>query len=139
MKTWMIVAIVAAIAAMVYFFTRKKTLPEAPTPVATTLQTAPGVDPATGYPRPMPPPPPPERAANVQVANPSAVAAVTRMLKPPTLANVPIVGKVASIPQNAVKSINTKVNATLEHVPVVGKALAAPGKAIAKVGSIFGF
>ena len=117
METWMIVAVVIAIALVLYFITRKK-----PVVLNSSLAgNAPGVSASTGQ-VPNNPPTPGTNA-------PPAIG---------VLQHIPIVGGLASGvfhgTTNAVLALDKGVGNVLDHVPVVGKVLSAPTKIAGKIG-----
>ena len=126
----MIVALVAAVAIVLYLLLKRNTIP-APTPlVSVPIPSAPGVAANTGYVPPVTPPPPPPGV--------SAVTRAKAFLAPSqAIQNVPIVGgifgsvnKVVSLPTVGAFKVTDTINNSLGHIPVVGSVIAAPGKAL---------
>jgi hypothetical protein len=132
METWMIVALIAAVAIVIYFVMRRKVLPVPPQPVPVQQEPAPGVSPASGHVETAPTlPTPPD------VAGPSRIAKIRATVTPSAqLQHIPIVGnaavQIARAPINLSFKAADKINNTLSNIPVAGKVLAAPGKVATK-------
>lgn len=161
MDTWKITLIVAAVAAVIWYFIIQSKTPgraapvgsgrEPPLVVSTLTMTAPGVDSATGHVRNNPPPAPP---ADVNAA-PSRrtiglahfTGAVGLTTPVAALQHVPIVGnaagKIANAPKVIADNISAATSKALTQIPIAGKPLAAVNnvahKAVSKVASVFGF
>lgn len=119
METWMIVAIVVAIALIVYYMRKKRTL------IAAVIPPAPGVSAHSGY-VPNNEPLPGQNAPPVVGSN-------------GILQHIPIVGGLASGvfhgTTNAVLALDKGVGNVLDHVPVVGHVLSAPTKVAGAIAS----
>jgi hypothetical protein len=130
MQTWMIVAIIAAVAVIFYFVMRTKTLANTQVLQAVTTPPAPGVLPQTGtVPPNQPPPPPPDVQAPTRTQKLQGILAPSAQMT-----HIPIIGNplsaIARAPAKVTFAITDKVNNTLSQIPVAGKVLAAPGKAV---------
>jgi len=142
MDTWQIIAIVAAVAGVIFFLMRKKTISAAPQITAQQVVSAPGVSASSGqvYANPLPVIP---NAGQPGMGTVKAVAGAPMAI----LEHVPIVGGLASAAVKAPVDIALKTNAAITNVisqiPIAGKALAIPGKVagavVSKVSSFFGF
>jgi len=148
---WIILAIVVAVTALLWFFVFRKTGPGAPraeinrTIVAAQRIQAPGVDPTTGDPPPAPPqPPPPPPVPGAPSPSRAQVINVVKAVRPSAvMQHIPVVGpaivQATTLPARVVTGVATRINDTaaksLEHIPVVGKTLAAPLNAASKVTS----
>jgi hypothetical protein len=126
METWMIVAVVIAIAIALYFMMRNK--PTAIALTSTIAPTAPGVSASTGQ--------VPNYGPTPGTNSPPAIG---------VLQHIPLVGGLASGvfhgTTNAVLALDKGVGNVLDHVPVVGHTLSTVNHAAAsvvnKVFSIF--
>jgi hypothetical protein len=128
MNNWMLIAIVAAVAVVIYFIMRRRTLPVPPQPEPTPMPPAPGIRATSGQ---VPNNPPP--AMPPDTPGPSVTARVRAAVRPTgQLQHIPLVGNVAMnvarAPINLSFKAADKVNSTLANIPVAGKVLAAPGK-----------
>jgi hypothetical protein len=149
---WIMLAIVAVVAALLWFFVFRKTGPGAPraeinrTIVAAQRIQAPGVDPTTGDPPnapPQPPPPPPVPGAPAPARAQILNQAISKIKPSAAMQHIPVVGPAivqsttlpARVATSAVTRVNTVAAKSLEHIPVVGKTLAAPLNAANKVTS----
>jgi hypothetical protein len=130
METWMILLLIALVAVIIYFATKRTTLAAPVDTLAVPIARAPGVSTATGevYSNPPPPPPPSVTATVMRVANPGTV-----------LQHIPVAGSavtsVSKLATNAPMRLAAGINNSLSHIPVVGSALAAPLNAANKVAS----
>ena len=141
METWYIIAILAAVALVIYFFMRRQTLATPPQPVPVQMPSAPGVSANTGLVPTNPPPPLPPDVYAPGAPSPQSASITSRVrsaIAPSAvIQNIPIIGGVAGRVANVPTAIGFKaadtVNDALAHIPVAGKVLAAPGKAATKV------
>jgi hypothetical protein len=149
MDTWVIVAIIVAVAFIGWYMMKKKTVPIAPPVVAVPIPAAPGVTPSTGYIPPNAPPPIPEGVAAAPRPMGNLATAVTGLARTPSavLQQVPIVGGLAKpVVRGSIALANAPLAMAgniLSHVPIVGglaqNITAAPKKILSSAASFFGF
>jgi hypothetical protein len=142
METWQIIAIVAAVAAVLFFLMRKKTAIAPAQLQSQTINSAPGVTGSDGQ-IPSGPLPVIPNAGSPGMGVVKAVAGAPMQI----LQHVPIVGNLATsavkAPINLALKTNAEITNVISNIPIAGKALAIPGKVVgavaSKISSFFGF
>jgi hypothetical protein len=139
-NTFIIIIVIVAIAVVLWYVLHKRTVPQASTPVATTMPSAPGVNPYTG-----------ETSTSATNAPPSVSSTLVKVASnlnvTGALEHVPIVGGTAAAatraPVKLAFAATKAASNVLSHVPIAGKPAAAVVNSVSNAGKsiahVFGF